>query len=257
MTAVLVTRPGGASGPLVRALERKGLRVYAIPTVRTVVPPADPRLDEAVVGLDRYDWVVVTSATAVAALAAAAERTGVVLGSTAARWASVGPGTAAAAERLGVTVTAVATEARSSGIPEALAALGPLRGTRLLLPRADAATADLPQALRSAGALVDEVVAYHTVEGPADFTDPLLTALADPALAVAIVASGSAARGLVQLARHAGAAVDLTERIAALPIVSIGPVTTRAARAAGLNVVGQASAPSVEALTRAVTAAIL
>src|SRR5438874_1039543 len=86
-----------------------------------------------------------------------------------------------------------------------------------LLARADAAAADLPAALRAAGALVDEVAVYHTVVGPDSSRAGVAAALADPALAGAVFASGSAVRGLVRLGG---------EPARRLPAVTIGPSTT-------------------------------
>jgi uroporphyrinogen-III synthase len=59
---------------------------------------------------------------------------------------------------------------------------------------------------------------------------------------VVVLASPSAARALADLTRE-------------LPVVSIGPETTAAAEAAGLRVVGEASAPDLEGLVSAVAEA--
>src|SRR6266849_8387243 len=61
--AVLVTRPGGESDPLVQALRQRGYLVHAVPTVQTEAVVLDLR------SFASYDWVVVTSARGVDALA--------------------------------------------------------------------------------------------------------------------------------------------------------------------------------------------
>jgi uroporphyrinogen-III synthase len=80
----------------------------------------------------------------------------------------------------------------------------------------------------------------------ADFVTLYRTRAAPPAEAprgdLAVVASPSAARAL--------ALVSPT-----LPVVSIGPQTTAAAKEAGLDVLAEAAAPSVEALVSAVAVA--
>src|SRR5207302_609971 len=62
MTAILVTRPQAERDPVVGLLQERGYRVHAVPTVATV--PIKIGLPD----LERYDWIVVTSATGVLAL---------------------------------------------------------------------------------------------------------------------------------------------------------------------------------------------
>src|SRR5262249_2643901 len=158
--------------------------------------------------LDRFDWVAVTSAAGALALLdrAAPGRT--------ARWAAVGPRTAAALAERGVVVSAVPAESRGAMVAGAIAAVTPLAGLRVLLARADAAGGGLPAALRDAGALVEDLAVYHTAIGPESSRTGVAEALADPALAAAVFASGSAVRGLLHLGGAAARRV---------PAITIGP----------------------------------
>jgi uroporphyrinogen III methyltransferase/synthase len=249
---ILVTRPGGPGDPLVAALEERGHRVAAVPTVVTRdVDPGGP-LDAALASPEAWDWVVVTSATGARAVGGALARTGTrvrTIGRP--RWAAVGPATAAELARLGIHVDLVPADASGLAIARDLARETVLRGDRILLARAEAAAPDLPEALRDAGADVHEVLAYYTIEGPAESAAAISIALADDALAAIVVASGSAARGLLALAAGAGR----TPRALATPVVSIGPRTTAIARALGFLRITEADEPSVNALTVAVDAA--
>src|SRR5438105_4458113 len=155
MTAVLVTRPGGENDPLVAELESRGFRVRVVPTVLTRALPVEWP------DFTRYDWVVVTSAAGVAALPVAL---------TGPRWAAVGEATASALRARGVKVDLVPADANGIALAEALPGPG---GTRVLLVRASLADPDLPAGLRKRGALVDEVTAYETVEGPAESAEEL------------------------------------------------------------------------------------
>jgi uroporphyrinogen III methyltransferase/synthase len=223
----LSTRPDGDRDPLVARLREHGHRVHAVPTVATEPLPFEPP------DLASYDWLVVTSAAGVAALLAnAAPPAG-------ASWAAVGTRTAAALARHGIAVSAVPEEQRGARIAGALAAQGPLAGRRVLLARADAAASDLPDALLAAGAEVHDLAVYHTVAGPESSRAGIADALADPDLAAAIFASGSAVEGLLRLAPHDPRGV---------PAITIGQVTTAAAAAAGFQVVAEAARPAVEAL---------
>ena len=232
-TALLSTRPEGERDPLAGRLRALGYRVYAVPTVVTEPLPFAPP------DLHAYDWVVVTSATGVLALvdAAAPVRAAV-------RWAAVGPRTAAALAARGLAAAAVPEQSRGVRVAEAIAGVEPLPGLRVLLARADAAADDLPAALRAAGARVEELAVYHTVVGPEASRAGVASALADPALAAAVFASGSAVLGLVRLGG---------EPARRLPAVTIGPATSEVARAEGLRVVAEAERPGVDGLVSAVT----
>jgi uroporphyrinogen-III synthase len=236
MPAVLCTRPDGEEDPLVARLRQLGLRALAVPTVAT-----EP-LSFETPDLGAYDWVVVTSAAGVRHLL---DRVADVDENV--RWAAVGPRTAAALSQHGLTASAVPEVSRGAEIAEAIAAVEPLPGVRVLLARADAAAPDLPLRLRAGGAVVDELDVYRTVEGPEASRAPLDLALADPELAAVIFASGSAVRGLRRLT---------TREVRSLPAVTIGPATSDAARLEGFRVAAEAETPSVEGLVEAIRVAL-
>ena len=227
MTAVLVTRPAGASDPLVAELESRGYRVSAVPTVTT------RRLEVEWPDLERYDWVVLTSAAGVDALPETPAGM---------RWAAVGDATADALRARGVTVDLVPAESNGAALAHALP--NP-KGARVLLVRASQADRDLPEALQQLGAVVDEVTAYETVEGPVESAGDLRRALEQKDLAAVVFASGSAVRGFARL----GGSTEL-------PAITIGPRTSAVARGAGFRVVAEAEGPSVQQLASAVTEAI-
>lgn len=230
---LLCTRPDGEHDPLVARLRALGYGVHAVPTVAT-----EP-LSFAPPELDRFDWVVVTSAAGAEALLTAGQAP------SAARWAAVGPRTAAVLAAHGLEIGAVPDESRGARIAGAIAQAQPLSGLRVLLARADAAAPDLPAELRAAGAQVEELAVYHTVVGPESSRPAVAAALSDPALAAAIFASGSAVRGLVRLADR-----DPT----GVPAITIGPATSAAARAAGFRVLSEAQSADVAGLVDAVRA---
>ena len=243
MTAVLVTRPAGGVDPVVGALEAAGYRVHAVPTVATQ-PLEFDRPD-----LAAYDWVVVTSAAGVDALfppPLRGEGQGEGQGEggleLVPRWAAVGQATAQALRAARVEPSLVPNESNGLALANALP---DVRGKRLLLVRASAASADLPERLRERGAAVDEVAGYLTIEGPVAASEPLRAALADPELAAIVFASGSAVRGFVALGGSAS-----------WPAITIGPRTTQVAAQFGFRVVAEAETQSAKALVAAVVRAI-
>ncbi|HEV2036136.1 MAG TPA: uroporphyrinogen-III synthase [Candidatus Dormibacteraeota bacterium] len=227
MTAILVTRPGGETDPVVGYLKAIGYRVYAVPMVLT------HRLEFGPPDVTRYDWVVVTSAAGVDALGEVAEG---------ARWAAVGQATAQALRARGVEPALVPTSANGLALANALPDVG---GKRVLLVRGAAAAADLPTRLRERGAAVEELAVYATIEGPASAALPLREALADVDLAAIVFASGSAVRGYIALGGTTS-----------WPAITIGPRTTDVVREFGFQVIAEAEGQSAEALAAVVVGVI-
>ncbi len=227
MTALLVTRPAGPTDLLVKLLEQKGYRVHAVPTVATEPLKFDAR------GLGRCDWIVLTSVNGVDAL------TELPRGP---QYAAVGDKTASALRARGVEPTHIPPQADAAALAESLPNV---EDRHIALVRASAAGRDLPELLRRRGAMVDEITAYRTVEGPPASAQPLHAALADPELAAVLFASGSAVRGFVAL----GGATSV-------PAITIGPRTTASAREHGFRVIGEAEARSAEELASAAGRAI-
>jgi uroporphyrinogen III methyltransferase/synthase len=223
MIAVLVTRPGGESDPLVQALRQRGYRVHAVPTVQTEAVVLDLR------SLASYDWVVFTSARGVDALAELP---------TGPRFAAVGPETAKALRARGVEPAYVPATADGANLGTKLP---DIEGKRVALVRASAADTDLPDILRRRGAIIEELTAYRTVEEPRGSARLLRTALADPDLRAVVFASGSAARGFIGL----GGTVQL-------PAITIGARTTTRARELGFRVIAEAETHSMAGLADAV-----
>jgi uroporphyrinogen-III synthase len=223
MTAILVTRPAGATDSLVAELESRGYRVSAVPTMSTRTLAVEwPDLKQ-------MDWIVVTSAAGVDSLPDTPAGP---------RWAAVGESTARALRAKGAKTVFVPSEANGTALAEEIPDPA---GARLLLVRASLADPDLPAGLRRRGARVQEITAYETVEGPAESAGDLRRALEQPDLGGVVFASGSAVRGFVKLGGPTS-----------LRAVTIGPRTSAVARDAGLTVVAEAEGPSVRHLADAV-----
>jgi hydroxymethylbilane synthase len=236
--AVLDTRP--ELDPVAAALlDKQGLRVVHAPTV-AIAPLTDSgELDRVRAHLGDYDWVVLTSKRGVDALFNTQHR----IAPASVRWAAVGPVTARALRNRGVEVDAQPAVAVGDAIPAAMAERGPLRGARVLLARADAASQALPELLRGRGVHVDDVVAYRSIAAPAGSRERVKAALTDPELEAVVFASRSAVRGLAALAGES------SRRLKAF---TIGPKTSAAARELGFAVAGEAMVTDARGLTSAV-----
>ena len=242
--AVLDTRPELDEG-LRTAVQELGFRHIHVPAIEIASAPADHGLERARSEIGAYDWIVVTSRRGVDALLADGPR---VAART--RWAAVGNSTADALRRHGVEVACVPAAATADAIPAAMAELGPLPGARVLLARADAADSALPQRLVEMGAKVDDVVAYRTSTAPARSRRALASALEDPQLEAVVFASGSAVKGLVELAGEGAHALRR------LTVITIGPKTTDVARHHGFVVTKQSDSRDSAGLAAALRSAI-
>jgi uroporphyrinogen-III synthase len=240
---VLVTSSEGER--LCDLLERNGALPVHVPTI-AIQPLSGELIDNAFRRLETYDWIVLTSRNGVDSLATRLPALRVTVPSGPV-WAAVGPRTRDALESsLGVEARAVPTEQRAAAIPDAM---GDVEGRRVLLVRAKRATEELPMILRQRGAVVDDVAAYETIEGPEDVRSALELALTEPLQAV-VFTSGSTVRGFERLVpnprRALGGAV----------IACIGPVTSEVVRQAELGVPVEAVEPTPKGIVEALVAAL-
>jgi uroporphyrinogen III methyltransferase/synthase len=244
---VLVTRTRTQASALSRLLEQAGARVVEAPTIRIEPPPSSAALDGLIADAGARDWLILTSANAVQAVAArleALDRDARALAG--ARLAVVGQATANALfEHLRLAPDFVPARSHGEALARELAAQVPLSGQRIALIRGDLANDEMPRLLRDTGAEVEEVVAYHTTrvdQLPAE----ALEALREGGVNWAAFTSSSCVNNLVTLL---GAE---RPRLDAVQAASIGPKTSASLRAAGLRVAAEAATPSVSALCDAI-----
>ncbi|HMQ34599.1 MAG TPA: uroporphyrinogen-III synthase [Chloroflexaceae bacterium] len=245
---VLLTRARGRADGLAARLRQLGAEPVLRPTIAHA-PPADPAaLDEALGRLEAgvYEWLLLTSVTAVEVVAEAlADRAPALGGRVSLRVGAVGPATAAACrELLGVEPAAVPE--RFTGADLA-GAIGDPVGRRVLLPNAELAAPALEERLRAAGALVDRVVAYRTVPAPGG--GGLAATLAAGELDAILFTSGSTARFFAEQVGPAG--LEAARRAA---IVCIGPSTAETCRELGLEPTAVAATSTEEGLVAALVA---
>lgn len=246
---IVVTRPKDQAGALVAALEALGARTLAVPLIGIGPSPEPERVASAIRALASYDWVAFTSPNGAAAFASALAAAGSSAASLgAARVAAVGPGTSEALERAGLPVARVATEHRGEGLAASL--LEVVRpGDRVLLPRARVARDALPEALREAGVVVDDLPIYENVRPAAAEIAPLIDGLRAGTVDAVTLTSGSTADALADvLGDEAGAL------LARCALCSIGALTTEAALRRGLTVTVTAHPHTVPALVEAIAA---
>lgn len=241
---ILVTRPSAQADELCNLLAQRGLDPVSVPTVEIDHSSSAADLDTMLTGLDGAEWLVITSANGADALRERLRATGLPL-PEGMRVAAVGPATAEALTEAGVRVDHVPDEYLTVAIAEGL---GDVDECRVVLARADAATPKLHDALRARGAIVEEVVAYRTLEGPASSRDQLREALHGD-LAGICFTSSSTVRGLLRLASPIGRG-----RARVIPTFCIGPVTAATARQFGFDITAVATEHTASGLADAISA---
>jgi uroporphyrinogen III methyltransferase/synthase len=231
---ILLTRPEGeGADEWIAAFAEAGAVPIAYPTVSILPPESWQAVDEAIVNLNTYDWMIFTSQTA-ASYFASRLQSGRFPSYLRAKIAAVGRSTARSIDRLGGTVAIVPEDSRQEGLADAMRAL-PV-GARVLLPLAAGGRTLLGDNLRVQGCAVDVVTIYRT--------EPKPNLLSPPEFDVAVFASPSALRALVQ---RLGTSV-----LAGKTIAVIGPTTAREAEAQGLRTIVAKSA-GVDALVLAIS----
>lgn len=243
----MITREADAAAPYAAALAELGLEAVALP-VTTTAPAGDPDALVRALTQGGHAAIVVASARAAVALAAARHRAGPAERDAGGSevWA-VGPATQRALAAAGIAARVPPGARDAASLARAMLAERPLAGRRVLVPRAEGGRDEAIAVLRAAGAEVEAVVAYRTVPAAAG----------DPSLARGLAALRDADAGVcVVFAPSQVAALDALvaiRRIAA-PFAAIGETTAQALRAAGAAMVVVAEAPTPEGLAKAVSA---
>jgi len=223
---ILITRAWGQVEEFSRILERYGAQVIAFPTIE-IVPPEDFQpLDKAIEVIHSYDWVIFTSVNGVRFFTQRLQKKGIALTArTSQKICAIGPRTKRELEKRGLKVHFCPAEYRAEAVAEGLRTLG-IEGKKILLARAQEARKVLPEALKEAGALVDEVEVYRTVKP--EHGEASLQTILKRGIDVVVFTSSSTVRNFMELLPDKAA-------LNGIKVAIIGPVTGATARDHGLE----------------------
>jgi uroporphyrinogen III methyltransferase/synthase len=257
---VVVTRARAQASGLAEQLRALGADVVELPAIRIEPAIESEEVKQAIEKIGEYALIVLTSPNGVRLLfealreagldaralgrpemrqvEAAGSRTSADVGTTV---AAIGPGTAHALARHGIAADIVPERFVAESLVEALAEVE-VDGKRVLVARAAEARDVIPEHLSSRGAEVDVVALYETVR-----EEPRPEAIeAAQGAGYVTFTSSSTVRNLTNA---------LGERFPReARIVSIGPVTSEAAREAGLKVDIEAERHDIDGLVAALLA---
>ena len=222
---ILVTRPREQAAEFVELLESLGAEAIEAPLVRIVPPDDFGPLDRACAGVERFAWIVFSSANAVEAFMSRLQASSAdVRALKGVKLCAIGPATAARLAAFGLKVDLVPPEFRAEAAAQAM---GDVQGRHVLLPRADIGREVVGDELRRRGAEVTEVVAYRTVASDFghDGEPDVYRMLLDRRIDVVTFTSPSAVRNFTKVF-GAEPAADLLRTTV---VAAIGPVTAEAA----------------------------
>ena len=236
---IVVTRARAQAGSLAATLRALGAETIELPAIRVESRIASEEVRAAVAAIADYALVCLTSPNGVRLLFEALEGAGLdARALSGAQVAVIGPGTASALAEHGIVADLVPERSVAEGLVEALAGVE-VEGRRVLVARPATARDVLPDALRERGAEVDVVALYETVrENP-----PPEALEAARAADYVTFTSASTVRNFAEALGD-----GLADGARA---VSIGPITSEAARAAGIEVAVEAKRHDLDGLVEA------
>jgi uroporphyrinogen-III synthase len=245
---VLVTRALHQAGKLSDGLRALGAVPVEVPVLEIGPPASFESLDQALRQFQKYDWLLLTSANTVRALFERAKELGIPLTQPVTmKVASVGEATASAARKLGLQLAVIPEKFVAESLSERLLAelKDQSRAAKVLYARAAGAREVIPQALQAAGIDLDVVDAYQN-RVPKTAAEELRRALASGIDMVTFTSSSSVTH-LSQVALQAKVAWPF----AAVPAVSIGPITSQTLRDSGWPPAAEAEPSDIPGLLAA------
>jgi uroporphyrinogen-III synthase len=245
---ILVTRASRQAQALSDPLRELGAEVIEVPTIEIHPPASLGPLDNALIKIDHYDTLILTSVNGVEVLFERYKRLGLPIADMQHLLVvAIGPATAAAIQSEGLSVSIVPEKYIAESVIEALR--GKIfKESRVLLVRAKVARDILPEELRKAGAKVDVIEAYETrvPEGAAQKLKEILSATETKPHIVTFTSSSTAINFLALLGQNR---LELLDDVT---LASIGPVTSATLRQAGLEPAIEAAEYTMEGLVAAI-----
>lgn len=234
---VLITRPRAQSESFGEALKNAGFEPIYFPVIEIRPMEDNTQLDQALKNLSKYDWVVFTSVNAVDVVLDVITRRALFPtkqspnhSDIAPKVAAIGPKTAEALRKHNIEPNFVPEEYVAEAL---LPGLGDLHGKWVLLPRAEIARKELPEAVVKVGGIAHEIMVYQTL--PAEIDMDGLNALKEGVDMITFTSASSVKNFVAIMRQNKLDPLSLPNN----PLFAcIGPVTEQAARENGfVNIV--------------------
>jgi uroporphyrinogen-III synthase len=246
---ILITRASGQAYGLSEPLRQRGAEVIEIPTIEITSTGSYAALDHALIKIDHYDTLILTSVNGVEVLFDRYNRLGLpIVDMQHLLVVAIGPATARAIQSEGLGVSIVPEKYVAESVVEALRGKL-LKNSRVLLVRAKVARDVLPDELRKMGAMVDVIEAYETKipQGSREKLQDLFANSSHRPHMVTFTSSSTATNFLALLGP------DQRELLQEVKLASIGPVTSATLRQAGLEPALEAREYTMDGLVAAIS----
>jgi len=225
---ILVTRAKHQASQLSQLLQKRGAVPVEMPAIEIQSSPVPTELDQAILNLKEYQWIIFTSTNGVESFFNRLNSLNLD-----ARWlhdiriGAIGPATAKALEGKGLHTDCTPRQYTSKGLLVQLKQYNMSR-CRVLLPRADIAGKELSRGIARLGACAHEVVAYKTSPNTEGISQAKQMLLAGEIDIVTFTSSSTVSSLLVAMGKE-------REAINRSLVACIGPVTASTATKAGLR----------------------
>jgi uroporphyrinogen III methyltransferase/synthase len=245
---IVLTRAQEQAREFSQLLATYGAEPVEVPTIQIVPPASWQAMDDAVTRLSAYQWIIFTSVNGVKPFMDRLHAAGKDARTLAnIRLCAIGPRTGQELENYGLIPDIVPAEFQAEGVIASLAHVG-VRGSRVLIPRAEVAREILPEQLRELGATVDVIAVYRTIAPAVDVVS-LTQQLHDGQVAAVTFTSSSTVRNFVEVFGGRDVVKSLVARVV---IACIGPITANTAKEYGLTVTVMPEENTVPALAEAI-----
>ena len=244
MKRILITRPRAQADGFATKLRSAGFEPFFFPVIEIRPIENNVALERALSKLECYDWLIFTSVNAVEVVFD--KYSPVIVGNgSGVKCAAIGPKTVEALQARGITPNFVPGEYVAEAI---LTGLGDLRGRWVLMPRAEIARKELPEAIFEAGGIPHEISVYQTLP-----IQPDAEGLAALQAGVDIITftSASTVQNFVAIVRQHR--LDPLHLPGNPLFACIGPITEQSAREEGLSNVVTAREYTTEGLIEVIS----
>lgn len=258
---ILITRPRAQADEFAEKLRSAGFEPIFFSVIEIQPIENNVALERALEKLNCYEWIVFTSVNAVDivfnVIAGEAKQSLRVLerllraeerrprNDSATKVAAIGPKTAEALRKHNIEPDFVPEEYIAEAI---LPGLGDLQGKWVLLPRAEIARQELPEAISKAGGVSHEITVYRTL--PAEINLDGLNALKSGADIIAFTSASCVENFVAILRQNKLDPFNLPNN----PLFAcIGPITAQAAKEAGFQNLVVAKEYTTDGLIQAIT----
>ena len=215
---VLITRALDQAGEFAALLEKRGFLPLIFPTIEFAPPEDLERVRKTLENISSFDWILLTSSNGVKFFFEHLEKVGdptQLLNNI--KICAVGPKTAEAAQKFGLTTALIPDNYQAEGVLDAFATIG-INGRSILFPRAEEGRDILPEGLKALGASLELLSVYRTIKP--EGKEEELKSILEGGVDFITFTSGSTVRNFVSMLDEANVQLLTDSKIACISKVT-------------------------------------